>query len=163
MTPAARPGRDIALLDADETAAPLMAAIMDADDVEAWSPESLAKILCLPTTCALLAVEAGDPAGFLLLQVAAQEAEVINLVVAPPARRRGIGLALLAGAMERAREMGARAMFLEVASDNEAAQALYSAAGFRQVGTRPDYYRKGPINYTDALILRCELITTVCD
>lgn len=163
MTSAKQPGVETTILDADETSAPLMAAIMDAGGGEAWSTESLTRIVRLPSTCALLALQAAKPVGFLLLQVAGQEAEIINVVVTLPARRRGAGRALLAGAMERARKMGAKAMFLEVASDNKAARALYDAAGFRQVGIRPDYYRKSPNNCTDALILRCELVTTEHD
>ena len=36
-----------------------------------------------------------------------------------------------------------RAIVLEVREDNQAALALYSAAGFEALGVRPKYYRDG--------------------
>jgi len=142
------------------SAAPLVAALTKAASDDPWSTEAVAGILALPGSFGLIAQSAGRPLGFLLAQCAAGESEIINLAVAPEARRQGVGAALVGHAMARARTNGAQAMFLEVAADNEAARALYEREGFKQVGIRHDYYRKGPNNYTDALVLRCELITT---
>jgi ribosomal-protein-alanine N-acetyltransferase len=44
-------------------------------------------------------------------------------------------------------------MFLEVATNNWAARALYSAAGYAEVGRRRRYYPDG----SDALVLRAPL------
>ena len=44
-------------------------------------------------------------------------------------------------------------VFLEVASDNVAALALYAKAGFRTAGTRSGYYSDG----RDALIQWCRI------
>jgi ribosomal-protein-alanine N-acetyltransferase len=44
-------------------------------------------------------------------------------------------------------------MFLEVASGNQAARALYERAGFIRVGRRARYYPNGG----DALVLRADL------
>jgi ribosomal-protein-alanine N-acetyltransferase len=60
---------------------------------------------------------------------------------------------LLAGAMAQAASLGATAMFLEVSERNEAARALYAAAGFVPAGRRRRYYADG----TDALVLRRDL------
>ncbi len=49
---------------------------------------------------------------------------------------------------------GAVTMFLEVASTNTPARALYAAAGFVRVGRRAHYYAHGG----DALVLRADLI-----
>jgi ribosomal-protein-alanine N-acetyltransferase len=153
------PGGKPSIKEVDHLSAPVMAALTKDADGESWSAEALEKILVLPNSFGLMAWTEAQPLGFLLAQVAADEAEIIHFVVAPPARRRGVGRSLLTEAMARAFEKGARAMFLEVASDNEAAQALYKTAGFTQVGIRPDYYRVDRVNYTDALIFRCDLIT----
>jgi ribosomal-protein-alanine N-acetyltransferase len=153
-------GAKFVIDDADPSAAALMAALTGTAGDEPWSAESLAKILALPRSFGLIALEAGQPLGFLLAQCAAGESEIINLAVAPAARRQGIGGALVAGAMARARAEGGRTMFLEVADDNVAGRALYVRLGFVQVGMRPDYYMRGPVDYVDALILRRDLITT---
>jgi ribosomal-protein-alanine N-acetyltransferase len=83
----------------------------------------------------------------------ADEAEILTLAVVPEARHGGIGLALVEAAMRRAAVAGAAAMFLEVASTNTPARALYAKAGFVRVGRRARYYADGG----DALVLRAEL------
>ncbi|RAI57221.1 ribosomal-protein-alanine acetyltransferase [Roseicella frigidaeris] len=89
-------------------------------------------------------------AGFVLARAAGGEAEILTLAVRPPARRRGLGGALLAGALAGAVARGAAAMFLEVAAGNAAARALYAGQGFVEVGRRRRYYPDG----SDALVLR---------
>ena len=91
--------------------------------------------------------------GRVLARIAAEEAEILTLAVAPAARRQGLGRALLLAAMEEAARRGAREMFLEVAAANPAARALYAACGFTEVGLRRGYYAGGG----DALILRAPL------
>jgi ribosomal-protein-alanine N-acetyltransferase len=86
-------------------------------------------------------------------RVAGDEAEILTLAVSPAARRNGAGTALMNEAARHAWEYGARTMFLEVATSNEAAYALYSRLGFREVGRRKSYYASAE----DALILRADL------
>lgn len=93
--------------------------------------------------------------GFLIGRVAADEAEVLTLAVAPSARRRGIGRALLSGFEAEALARGAGVAFLEVAADNAAALALYDRAGFRRAGLRRGYFGAG----LDALVLRKRLVS----
>ncbi len=52
------------------------------------------------------------------------------LVVAPDARRRGIGRTLTAAGLRLAREQGVTRAFLQVEQHNEAARALYDGLGF---------------------------------
>jgi ribosomal-protein-alanine N-acetyltransferase len=160
MSRPVRSGAEFAIDDAGLSSAPLMAVLTETASDDPWSAETLARILALPRSFGLIAHGAGQPLGFLLAQSAAGESEIINLAVAPAARRRGVGGTLVAEAMARARGTGAQTIFLEVAADNAAARALYQQKGFLQVGIRPDYYRRDPNCYMNALILRCELITT---
>lgn len=116
---------------------------------ERWDVAAFASLLAQPGVFALM-----DPDGdFVLARVAADEAEILTLAVAPPLRRQGRGRALLREAARTAYAAGARAMFLEVTERNDAARALYAAAGFTQVGLRRHYYPDG----TDALVLRTDL------
>ena len=80
--------------------------------------------------------------GFSLCRVVRDESELLSIGVAATYRRRGVAGYLLRASMERARVIGARQMFLEVAVDNVAAQQLYLEHGFERVGTRPDYYQR---------------------
>lgn len=92
-------------------------------------------------------------AGFALLRIAADEAELLTLAVAPEFRRRGLARALLAQSCARARRAGARALFLEVAETNSAALALYASGGFAERGRRCGYYRAADGAAMDAVIM----------
>jgi [ribosomal protein S18]-alanine N-acetyltransferase len=48
-------------------------------------------------------------------------------------------------------------MFLEVATDNLPAQALYRAFGFDEVGRREGYYQRADGTRISALTMRCDL------
>ena len=102
---------------------------------ESWGPDAIAIQLALPGGFGFLA----DPGGMAVARAATDEAEILTLAVAPEARRRGLGQALLAATMAEAARRGARAMFLEVAHSNASARALYAAAGFVEVGRRRRY------------------------
>lgn len=118
---------------------------------DAWGAEAIGLMLALPGAFGLWR----PAAGLVLARVAADEAEILTLGVAPPARRQGHGAALLAAAMAGAAACGATAMFLEVAEGNGPARGCYAAAGFAPVGRRRRYYADG----SDALVLRRGLLS----
>lgn len=110
---------------------------------EAWARSDFARILEAPTSFALIARTATGAAGFVLARTVVDECEILTLAVTPAYRRHGFGRALLHAALALATSRGARAVFLEVAADNAAARGLYAASGFRMVGVREGYYRRG--------------------
>ena len=121
-----------------------------------WSATDIAALLDAPGVMAWL-VEAGAPVGMSLVRIVAGEGEVLTLGVAPAARRQGVGDALVAAAVVAATARGADSLFLEVAADNAAAQALYAKAGFAAAGRRAGYYRRAGGPPVDALVLRRSL------
>jgi len=91
----------------------------------------------------LLAVVGNTAAGFCAWrQSTADEAELLNLAVAPEQRRKGVASALLE-ALERE---AAGAIFLEVAEPNTPAIALYEHHGWVKTGVRKGYYAHGSVN-----------------
>jgi [ribosomal protein S18]-alanine N-acetyltransferase len=128
-----------------------MAAIHGASFVaaDAWGRDVFSLQLALPNVFGLLHLSGG----MILVRVAADEAEILTLAVAPRVRRGGIAAALLCEATTRAAAMGARAVFLEVSVANIASRQLYTRAGFVQAGHRPHYYS----DRSDALVLRLDL------
>ena len=133
---------------------------------EAWSRSDLAHLLAMPGGFGLIArmyegglagLDAMRGVGFALCRVVRDESELLSIGVSPTYRRRGVAGYLLRASMERARAIGARQMFLEVAIDNEAAQQLYLVHGFECVGTRPDYYQRPSGERTAAYTMRCSL------
>jgi ribosomal-protein-alanine N-acetyltransferase len=123
----------------------------------AWTRQDLAELVASPGVTGLLLQAAGRGAGIALCRVAADEAELLTIAVRPTERRRGAGRRLLTAVIERARGAGARTLFLEVGADNPPARALYEAMGFRVVGRRAAYYRRGEGPAADALIMRLSL------
>lgn len=76
-------------------------------------------------------------------------ADLTRIAVHPDARRRGLGRALVAEAVDLARLDGADRMLLEVAATNAPAIQLYRSAGFVEISRRRGYYRPG----VDALVM----------
>ena len=60
----------------------------------------------------------------------AEDCELEDLFVDPAARRAGLGRALVAAAIDRARARGCRRIALDTAERNQAAVALYRSFGF---------------------------------
>jgi [ribosomal protein S18]-alanine N-acetyltransferase len=106
--------------------------------------------------CAWVAEQAGEIAGFALARCAGGEMEILNLAVAQPARRQGVGRALIQAALAEGASRGATRAFLEVRESNAAALAFYASLGFVAGGKRPGYYRD-PVE--DALLLTVPLPT----
>ncbi|MCW0233706.1 MAG: tRNA (adenosine(37)-N6)-threonylcarbamoyltransferase complex dimerization subunit type 1 TsaB [Ferrovibrio sp.] len=122
---------------------------------EVWTAASLRDLLAMPGALALLALDDGDqPAGFILLRQAADEAEIITLAVRPRLRRLGVARRLLLVGLDKLAGRGAPHCFLEVAEDNVAARALYATAGFTEIGRRPGYYRDPAGRQHDAIVMR---------
>jgi ribosomal-protein-alanine N-acetyltransferase len=96
-------------------------------------------------------------AGFVLSRRAADEAEILTIAVATANRRKGIGSNLLSAHLGRVAAAGARSLFLEVDSENQAALALYAGFGFRRVGERKAYYARPGEPSATALIMRRDL------
>jgi ribosomal-protein-alanine N-acetyltransferase len=113
---------------------------------DAWSSEVFATQMSLPGVFGLIA----EKQGFVLARVAADEAEILTICVAPAQRRLGIGRKLLQGAEHLASDWGAVSLFLEVSSHNHAAFDLYRSRGYERVGVRKRYYADG----SDGVILR---------
>jgi ribosomal-protein-alanine N-acetyltransferase len=112
-----------------------------------WDAVVFATLLAQPGMIGLV----DERGGFLVLRVAADEAEILTIGVGR--RREGIGIGLLRAGIAAARDAGAREMFLEVAAGNTAALGLYTKLGFETVGRRKGYYGNGG----DAVVLRLAL------
>jgi ribosomal-protein-alanine N-acetyltransferase len=91
-----------------------------------------------------------------VLAMGAGEAHILNLCVSEDLRGRGVGRQMLMLLLERARQAGMEAVFLEVRPSNPRAIALYQSVGFVQVGLRKGYYQAEG-GREDALVFRLDL------
>jgi ribosomal-protein-alanine N-acetyltransferase len=153
-----RPQSDADLVPAGGLDAPVFAALhgeLFRDDP--WSEQEMAQLIGGPGAIAWLATgrDYGEvmPVGFALAQVSADEAEILSLGVLPEARAKGLGARLVEAVADKARALGARTLYLEVAEDNAAARHLYGKRGFAEAGRRRDYYVAADGRTMDALVL----------
>jgi ribosomal-protein-alanine N-acetyltransferase len=149
----------VSLLWADPSAAQSISTIQGELFPEPWPVADVRRLLDNAGAASLIA-KAGDPlaiVGYVLAQIAADEAEIISIGVTPRAQRQGIGRALLKGVLRAAQKAEAQMAHLEVASDNRAATALYLSEGFAEVGRRRGYYPRPSGPPVDALRLARKL------
>jgi ribosomal-protein-alanine N-acetyltransferase len=83
-----------------------------------------------------------DPAGFAVSRTVLDEAEVLSVALARPARGRGPSGTLLAYHIQALAHAGIARIHLEVEDGNLPALALYRRFGFVQSGVRPGYYAR---------------------
>jgi len=102
----------------------------------------------------------GELAAYCSFHAAADEMEVLNIAVAPPLRRRGLGHRLLGLVLQICRNLGITHGYLEVRRSNAAARALYQAFGFVGYGVRKAYY---PDNGEDAVLMRLDFPAATTD
>ncbi len=110
----------------------------------AWSRSSIEAELVGTGRTVLIAEDAlARPAGYAITLCTGETSDLMRIGVRPDHQRRGLAGILLTGAIDAARQAGARRMLLEVAEDNAAALALYRGHGFVTIDTRVGYYRDG--------------------
>lgn len=103
-------------------------------------------ILCAREGAALL--------GFGYFQYVMDEGYLGDLAVAADHRRQGVGGALLAALLRKARDLGLAFLTLEVRESNLPAIGLYKKYGFAPVGARKNYYERPREN---ALLMTADL------
>ena len=151
-----RPGRNrhwlaAAPVSAVDTAAQIRSGQLSARDV---MQAHLARIEAVnPTVNAIVTLHAEQA---LAASLAADEAHVLNVCVAPEEQGRGQRRRLLRALLQQARTRGAQRVFLEVRPSNTGAIALYHAEGFNEIGRRPRYY-PAKAGREDAIVMAKEL------
>jgi ribosomal-protein-alanine N-acetyltransferase len=83
-----------------------------------------------------------------------EEAQIMDIAVAPEERGRGVAYLLLEQAIALSRDRGAERLVLEVRESNLAAIRLYERFGFVRYAVRKGYYE----GKEDALLMEKELI-----
>jgi len=96
-------------------------------------------------------------AGFALIRVVEDEAELLTIAVDPKWRGKRIGQALLKAVFEYLLMTPARRMFLEVSEENVPAIKLYQREGFTTISSRKGYYPKPDGSQATALVMARDL------
>lgn len=112
-----------------------------------WTRKMLeAELIGNQFSCFLIARQAHDeatgpePVGYVSFWVVFEELRIMNLAVAPSARRQGIGRRLVTRALEIGCDRSTSKGLLEVRASNQTARRLYGELGFEEVSVRSRYY-----------------------
>jgi ribosomal-protein-alanine N-acetyltransferase len=106
----------------------------------AYSRREMKWYLRLPGADCLVAEQDAALAGFIVTEREDDLGHVITLDVAEAQRRRRIGTALLNAAEARMFDAGVRQVWLETATNNQAAVAFWEKHGYLTQGVLKDYY-----------------------
>ena len=113
-----------------------------------WSVQEFADLLESPRSHVVTSDN-----GFAFVLIAGPEAELLTIAVHPHARRNGEGRTLIKKILGAAKAKKCEDIFLEVASTNTPAIALYQAHGFIDFAKREHYYNGPGSTKSDALIM----------
>ena len=87
-----------------------------------------------PDAVSLIVCDRHEPVGRLTLLTGDRSWRIVDIVLLPAARGRGIGTGVIEAVLRAATAEGAREVTLSVLSDNTAARRLYGRLGFTQTG-----------------------------
>jgi [ribosomal protein S18]-alanine N-acetyltransferase len=118
-----------------------------------WEEDEVHRLLLDSALVAHRAMVRRTMVGFIMSRMAADEAEILSVAIAPARRGRGYSRPLLDFHLRSLAGLGARTVFLEVDEHNAPACRLYGGAAFHEVGRRQGYYQGGAA----ALVLRRDL------
>lgn len=110
----------------------------------------------IPQRVALVAENrrTGTVAGFAVVSLVAEQAELESIAVPENEQHHGIGALLLSWLIDRMKAIGAREFILEVRSSNQRAWQLYRRLGWVESGRRARYYTEPE---EDAVLMQLEL------
>lgn len=127
-----------------------------------WSADDFANLLAEANVFALVvrrqsAFGGRRVVGFVLVRIAADEAEILTIAISRLRRGNGYGRLLMEEAIRRLYRERVGTCFLEVDRSNDRAVGLYRRLGFEAVGTRKGYYREASGPQGSALVMRLQL------
>lgn len=105
---------------------------------QGWSRSDFISSISSSHVCQVLVLNHSIDA-YVITSTAADEAELLNIVVSPAYQRQGLASCLLERVCDSFNET-IHTLFLEVRASNIAAFSLYDSLGFSEVGVRPNYY-----------------------
>jgi ribosomal protein S18 acetylase RimI-like enzyme len=109
----------------------------------AYSKRDMRAYLQFPGAECVVAVRAGEIAGFCISARQRSRGYIVTIDVLEQFRRAGAGSTLLREVERRLATNGVREVGLETATDNESAIAFWNKHGYRTLGVEKGYYPGG--------------------
>jgi ribosomal-protein-alanine N-acetyltransferase len=99
----------------------------------------------------------GDLVGYCVAMAGVDEMHLLNITIAPAARRCGHARRLLAELVQLCRLRAAARLWLEVRESNAQAREVYRRLGFAAVGRRKGYYPAPEGRREDAIVMSLDV------
>ncbi len=122
-----------------------------------WNNNQLKQSFVKDTDTGFVLLDEKTIVGHAIFQVIPKESELLTLTIKKVSQGRGFGKYLLAESLKQLMQQKLETCFLEVGHRNTAAIRLYERLGFKQIGTRTDYYSKLTPKQ-DALLYQLDLM-----
>jgi ribosomal-protein-alanine N-acetyltransferase len=127
-----------------------------------WQSGNFADSLSSGYPCQMLLADAADGSepeliGYFVGMKGVDEVHLLNITVAPMHQGQGFARLLLDALCLWSRGQGAQWLWLEVRISNTRALQIYVHYGFRQVGTRRNYYPLSAFKREDAIVMSLAL------
>lgn len=119
-----------------------------------WKRDHFEHELGAPHSFPFVADCGGSIVGYVCLMSLFEEAQILDIAVAPEMRGRGVARLLMDHAIMTAREKGGEVLALEVRSTNGSAISLYERCGFVRTGVRQKYYE----GRDDAVLMELKIV-----
>lgn len=125
---------------------------------QGWPRQDIEAYLSDTDTPTLVACDKGRKvAGFAMLRLLGDDAELMTIAVDQKYRGKGVGEALMKACFADLLMTPSKRMILEVAADNPAAIRLYDKLGFKRLGERRGYYARPDGQPATALVMARDL------
>ena len=141
----------------DPGQAPALARLHATSFARPWDAHEFERMLCERSTETHGLWRGNGVHGFALSRKAADEAEILTIVLAPAVRGGGLSHRLLGEHLTALSFAGVRSVHLEVDEGNAPALKLYARHGFTKVGERTGYYPRPDGGRATALTMRALL------
>jgi ribosomal-protein-alanine N-acetyltransferase len=137
--------------------APRLAQLHRASFHRGWGADEFEQILIEKNALAHRLRRGNSTIGFIVSRIAADEAEILSVVIATKYRGKGYSRDLLRTHLGHLAGYGLKTVFLEVEENNRPARSLYQRAGFRVVGRRERYYKDANGEQLNAVVMQRDL------
>ncbi|MDD2978956.1 MAG: tRNA (adenosine(37)-N6)-threonylcarbamoyltransferase complex dimerization subunit type 1 TsaB [Hespellia sp.] len=108
---------------------------------DAWSRQGISDTLNNPQTVCFVEEKQGLLTGYLMVYLAADEAEIAKIAVSPEYQRQGGGGRLLLALENECETRKINKLLLDVRESNETARLFYQNSGFVEDGIRQGFYQ----------------------
>ncbi|MEO7116528.1 MAG: ribosomal protein S18-alanine N-acetyltransferase [Caldimonas sp.] len=122
-----------------------------------WTRGNFVDSLAAGYTAWTLRLGDGGLIGYCVAMIGVDEMHLLNITVAPAARRRGHARRLLDSLARVCRERAAARLWLEVRESNGEARDAYRRLGFEEVGRRRGYYPAPEGRREDAIVMSLDI------